>query len=207
MHVFPRSTLVRIGVLGCLFGIFIFGTAWAFQDETPKPAAETPSDYRPVSSADADSVEAEKAPLPTAGEALARAKLVHETIHATLHFVHQEYFRDDEGKAIPAATMKKVFRELKESEGIEARWMAVNAIPMSVDHKVRDDFEKEAANVLNTGKYYYDKVEGDRLRYVGSITLAADCLSCHVPSRRSNHARIAGLSISIPIAGPSSPTP
>ena len=44
----------------------------------------------------------------TTAEARGQARLLHEAMHATLHFVHRAYYREDEGLPIPAATLDKV---------------------------------------------------------------------------------------------------
>ena len=59
--------------------------------------------------------ETKAAPLPSVVEARGRARLLHETIQATLQVVHHEYYREDEKLPIPARTFKKVFRELADN--------------------------------------------------------------------------------------------
>lgn len=36
-----------------------------------------------------------------------QAELLHDTIHATLRTVHHDFYREDEGLPIPAASLKK----------------------------------------------------------------------------------------------------
>ncbi len=59
-----------------------------------------------------EAAEKEAKDLPDMQEARARARLLQETIHATLQIVHHRYYREDEGLPIPALTMKTVFAEL-----------------------------------------------------------------------------------------------
>lgn len=138
-------------------------------------------------------------PPATVEEARERAKLLHETMHATLHIVHHEYYREDEALAIPAMTLKRVFREMAKSHKIEMRWLAVDGQVMNTDHKPRDAFEKNAVEALQAGKEAHETVEEGVYRRASAITLANDCLKCHLPNRTSTEDRAAGLVISIPL--------
>jgi len=139
------------------------------------------------------------APLPTVDEARGRARLLHETIHDTLQVVHAQYYREDEGLAIPAATLKQVFRRLAERRKVEVRWLVVDARAMNVDHNPRDDFEKDAVKSFADGKDEHELAENGIYRHAGRITLTSECLKCHLPNRTSNKSRTAGLVISMPI--------
>ena len=137
--------------------------------------------------------------LPTLEEARARARLLHETFHATLQVVHHQYYREDEGLLIPARTLKAVFKELARSQNVELRWLAVNAQAMNVDHRAQDAFEKNAVKVLTSGKNEVECVDDEVYRHAGSITLSSECLKCHLPHRTSTADRAAGLVISMSI--------
>jgi len=137
--------------------------------------------------------------LPTAAEARGRAELLHETFHAVLQVVHHQYYREDEGLAIPAATLKKVFGELASRKQVEVRWLAVNAEAMNSDHLPQSDFERKAVAAIGAGKVEYVEVEQDVLRRAAPITLTSECLKCHAPRRSSTNDRLAGLIISMPI--------
>lgn len=137
--------------------------------------------------------------LPALEEARGRAKLLHESMHATLQVVHHEYFREDKGISIPAATLKRVFKELATRQQVELRWLAVNAQAMNVDHKPRTDFEHQAVRALAAGKEEFELVEEGVYRHVGVITLTSDCLKCHLPNRTSTKDRAAGLVIAMRI--------
>ena len=132
-------------------------------------------------------------------EARDRARLLHETVHATLHYVHHAYFREDEGLKIPAATLEEVFQELESAHKVRLRWLAVNTRAMDIDHEAGDDFEKAAVNAIAGGAEYHEAQEGHNYRFAGSITLASDCLSCHLPARTSNDPRAAALASTIPM--------
>lgn len=136
---------------------------------------------------------------PSVDEARQRAKLLHGMIHDTLQIVHSRYFREDDGLPIPAATFKQVFQWMDERDGVELHWLAVDTRAMNIDHKPRNEFEKEAVKVLVSGKEEHERAEDGIYRYVGVITLGADCLKCHLPGRSSNKSRQAGLVITIPV--------
>jgi hypothetical protein len=135
----------------------------------------------------------------TTAEARGQARLLHEAMHATLHFVHRAYYREDEGLPIPAATLDKVFASLADGEGVALRWLAVNAQAMSTDHEPQNEFEKQAAAALAGGKPEYEAVEGGIYRRAATIALTSDCLKCHLPNRKSTEARLAGLVIAMPV--------
>lgn len=137
--------------------------------------------------------------LPTVAEARDRAELLHETIHGALQVVHHEYYREDEGLAIPASTLKKVFQQLADQKRVSARWLVVDGAAMNTDHLPQTEFERKAAAAISSGKSAYEEVAADVYRRAGSITLKSDCLKCHLPNRKSTEDRSAGLILSIPI--------
>jgi len=143
---------------------------------------------------------AKERPLPTIEEARRRAEILHEAMHATLQFVHLQYFREDEGVAIPAATLRSVFRELSRRQGVELRWLAVDAQAMNKDHEPASDFEKDAAAKLAAGATSHEQVDGGTYRRVGKIVLESECLKCHQPTRMDTRPRTAGLVIAMPVA-------
>jgi len=142
---------------------------------------------------------AKPAVLPTVDEARRQAELLHETMHGTLQVVHHEYYCEDEGLTIPAATLKEVFAELAKRQKVELRWLAVDAQAMNVDHVAKDEFEKEAVQVLSSGKPSHEGIVENVFRFAGAITLTSDCLKCHLPNRTSNKDRTAGLIVEIPV--------
>jgi hypothetical protein len=136
---------------------------------------------------------------PSVEEARQRARLLHGTIHDTLQVVHARYFREGDRLAIPADALKDVFKGVEERDGVELRWLVVDGRAMNIDHEPQDEFEKEAARALASGKDEHELSADGVYRYAGPITLRAECLKCHLPSRSSNKSRTAGLLISIPV--------
>lgn len=133
----------------------------------------------------------------SADEARGRAKLLHETVHATLHYVHHEYYREDEGLTIPAETLKRMFREVAERQKVELRWLAVEGEAMNADHKPRDEFERQAAAAIASGKEEFEQLENGVYRRAAAVALTAECIKCHVPNRKSTEVRSAGLIVRI----------
>lgn len=135
----------------------------------------------------------------TVGEARGRAQLLHEMIHGSLQVMHRDFFREDEGLEIPSRSLDDVFLRLADKFQVKVRWLAVNAEPMSVDHKPQDDFENDAVKALASGKLEFDAVEGESFRFAGVIRLPSQCLKCHVPRRTSNKERAAAVAITLPL--------
>jgi hypothetical protein len=156
-----------------------------------------PGDSQDV--ANAASSEVQAARPATLEEARSRARLLHETMHATLHIVHLRYYREDEALPLPAHTLKTVFRELDSRQNVKFHWLVVEGQAMNKDHKPRDEFEKNAAKALAEGKDEFELVENGVYRRAGPITLSGECLKCHVPDRTSLEDRSAGLVIRMPI--------
>jgi hypothetical protein len=154
-----------------------------------QPVDEAPSEG-------ADNTEGQA--LPTLQEARMRAELLQETIHATLHVVHRDFYREDEGLPIPATSLTRVFKAMEASQDVSLHWLVVNAEAMNVDHKPRDEFERLAVATLSSGQSSHEQAEAGIYRRAGVITLTSECLKCHLPNRRSTADRAAGLVISIP---------
>lgn len=136
---------------------------------------------------------------PSLAEARRRAETLHTAMHSTLQIVHHQFYREDEGLPIPAATLKDVFAALEEEHHVKLRWLTVEGQAMNSDHKPRDAFEHEAVTALKSGKQAFERAENGVYRRAGSITLLNDCLKCHLPNRTSTKNRTAGLIIAIPI--------
>ena len=163
--------------------------------------ASTPSVAPPTSNNEDSTAAKVDGPAPSVEEAHIRARLLHETIHATLQIVHRRYYREDEGLPIPAFALKDVFEEVADRSNVELRWLVVDGEAMNVGHRPRDEFEKEAAAALASGKREYGATANGTYRYAGAITLGNDCLKCHVPGRTDTKDRTAGLVISMPVTG------
>lgn len=183
-----KMTFAAIAIAAGLTLIAI-GSGMSPADESGK----TSDDAKPVT---------EDRSLPSVDEARGRAKLLHETIRATLKVVHHEYYREDQKLPIPARTLKSVFRDLASNQQVSLRWLAVNAQAMSVGHNPQDDFERNAVQELSAGKPAHELAENGVYRYAGVITLTSECLKCHLPNRTSTKDRAAGLLISMPVAKP-----
>lgn len=135
----------------------------------------------------------------TAVEARVRARILHETVHGALQVMHRDFFEEEESRVIPSHSLEDVFKELERSQGIKVRWLAVNARAMNVDNEPRTEFEKQAVKALSAGKAEFEQVTDKEYQFTGSIRLASQCLKCHLPMRKSNEARVAGLVISMPL--------
>lgn len=136
---------------------------------------------------------------PALAAARRQAESLHEAMHATLRIVHHQYFREDEGLAIPAEILKGVFDEVEQHQGITLRWLVVDGQAMNTDHKPQDAFETAAVRALKQGATAHETVAEGVYRRAGAITLSNECLKCHIPRRSSNDDRTAGLLISIPL--------
>ncbi|GAB4155474.1 MAG: hypothetical protein Tsb009_32280 [Planctomycetaceae bacterium] len=130
-----------------------------------------------------------------------RAKLLHEIYADMLQVLHRNYFREKTDRTVvPSKSLEDVFHSMKYRSKIEARWIAVNANAMHLDHKPKDTFEKEAARALASGKKSFERVEQGVFRRAGPIPLFNDCLKCHAIIRSRNpRPRLAGLIINIPV--------
>ena len=137
--------------------------------------------------------------VPTLEQARRQAEILHTTMHATLQIVHHQYYQEDEGLRLPAATLKDVFAEVEQEQGIKFRWLAVEGQVMNTDHSARDEFERQAVKALQKDEPAYELVENGTYRRAGPITLSNHCLKCHVPDRKSTEDRTAGLIISMPV--------
>lgn len=176
-------------------GAIAIGLLLGMMAVTAIPADETDKSGKEAGSR----VAAELQPAPTEQEAQGRARLLHEAFHATLQYVHHEYYREDEQLPLPAATLERVFKEVATRQHVKLRWLAVNAQAMNVEHSARDDFENASVAALAAGKPEFARVEQGVYRHAGAITLSSECLKCHVPGRTSNKDRTAALVISIPL--------
>jgi hypothetical protein len=132
-------------------------------------------------------------------EARGRARLLHEVVRGALQVMHRDFFDPDDRDRIPSSSLEDMFEGVKDSLGVELRWLGVNAKVMDVDHKAKDEFEKRAVSALATGKREFESIEKNTFRFVGAIRLHNACLKCHVPFRNSLETRTAGLAISIPL--------
>lgn len=148
-----------------------------------------------------DAVEGTSTVTTTTVEAARRqAEILHEAMHSMLQITHDRFYREDEGLPIPAFSMKEVFAEIKQKQGVSLRWLVVEGQAMNTDHKAKTDFEEEAVKALKSGRGFHEQNENGVYQRAAAITLSNHCLKCHVPDRRDTRDRTAGLVISIPVA-------
>jgi Protein of unknown function (DUF3365) len=132
-------------------------------------------------------------------DAIARARLLHETIKGALLVVHRDFFDDENPHVLPSQSLEDVFEELARSQGVQLRWLTVDADEMNIHHRPQNKFEEQAIGKLKTGAEQHSILENEQLQYVGRIPLANQCLKCHVKQRLNLNERAAGLSIVIPV--------
>ncbi|QDV51276.1 c-type heme family protein [Gimesia fumaroli] len=139
--------------------------------------------------------------LVTVAEARQRAKLTHNIYATTLDAMHHHYFFHDRAN-VPARVMEDMFADIAQQENIKAKWIAVNAKAMSIDHEPEGEFEKQAAKEISAGKHEYERVEKGVYRRAVAISLMNNgCLGCHLgfSANKNKRDRFAGLVISIPV--------
>ena len=128
-----------------------------------------------------------------------QAEVLHSAMHSALRVVHDRYYKEDEGLAIPAAALEEVFQDVQNEHRVQFRWLVVEGQAMNVDHSAKTDFEKDAVKALKEGKPFLETTEDNMYRRAGPITLTNQCLKCHLPDRKSTKNRTAGLIISVPL--------
>lgn len=146
----------------------------------------------PLSGADAP-------PPPAAGEAEARARLLHAVVSGALRVMLRDFFRRNETRAIPSESLRDVFKAMADDHGVTLRWLASSETIMNEDNKARDAFDEAALRALSGGAASHREVGGGRLRWAGPIVLRNECLKCHVSGRSSLEDRHAALVIEMPV--------
>lgn len=129
-----------------------------------------------------------------------RAQLLHRVYASTLDVMHDHYFQANRA-VLPARAMEDVFSQIADEAKIEARWISVNTPPMSVSHAPRTEFEKQAAEVLGSGKSFHEQIEPGVYSRAAPIPLSGGCINCHMGFFKDpgSKPRVAGLVIRIPI--------
>ncbi len=185
MRLHPIPAFYALAALACTFCLASSLMAEPPQEKAPDSEEQNATD---------------KTPRVSVEVARERAKLTHNIYASTLEVIHHRYFRDDRA-VIPARAMEDVFADIAENEGIKANWIAVNAKPMNIHHRPKDDFEKLAAKTIAAGKPEYESVEnGLYRRAVGISLMKRGCLTCHLGFGKSSKIdRFAGLVITIPV--------
>lgn len=144
---------------------------------------------------------ASKKRLVTVEAARERAKLTHSIYATTLEAMHHHYFFHDRAN-VPARVMEDMFADIARQENIKAKWIAVNAKAMSIDHEPEGEFEKQAVKEISAGKPTYERVEKGVYRRAFAVSLMNNgCLGCHLGfgANDNKKPRFAGLVISIPV--------
>ena len=134
-------------------------------------------------------------PLPLE-QARQRARLLHDIYESTLLTMHRHYFEPNKKRVIPSRALEDVFYTARRRWGIEARWLAVSAQALNIDHKPRTPFEKKAVSLLASGKKQHEEVREGTLRVAAPIVLFANCIRCHTTRRRNP---VAGLVLSLKV--------
>jgi len=129
-------------------------------------------------------------------QAKQRASLLHDIYESTLLTMHRHYFEPNKQRVIPSRALEDVFYTARRRWGVEARWLAVSAQAMNIDHKPKTVFEKQAARLLATGKKRHEEVRDGTYRMAAPIVLFANCIRCHTTRRRNP---VAGLILSLPV--------
>lgn len=118
-----------------------------------------------------------------------------------MEVMHRDFFRKNESRAIPSASLEDVFRNMEQEWGITLRWLAADATVLNAEHTPRDEFQKAALLKITKGEKEVMAVENGTLRFAGSIVLRNECLKCHVRNRQSLEDRFAALEIRMAIQG------
>lgn len=69
---------------------------------------------------------------------------------------------------------------------------------MNVEHKPKDQFERNAVEMLATGKKEFESAGELKFRGAAPLVLHNARLKCHVPNRKTLEERVAGFVISMP---------
>ncbi|MCA9173747.1 MAG: DUF3365 domain-containing protein [Planctomycetales bacterium] len=154
------------------------------------------------SNAQAEEVAASAKPTITLEQARDRSALLHKVYATTLDVMHDRYFHGERAM-VPARAMQDVFDELKRTEQIEAKWIAVSLRAMSVNHEPETKFEKQAARQMKAGKRDVEQIDDAVYRRAFAIPLSGGCIHCHDSAfTPSTGAKFAGLVLSMPIQNP-----
>jgi hypothetical protein len=171
-----------------------------------KPAVSAPSTAPVAPAASTRPAAGAGASSDGVAEARLRSRLLHETIHGALQVMHRDFFRAEQTRHIPSASLEDVFDELESTWGVRIKWLAVNANIMSVDHRPKTEFDRLAVRAIGEGREMVDASDGGVYRYAGKVVLGNTCLKCHVPDRTSLEDRMAALVITMPLVLREPPT-
>jgi hypothetical protein len=109
--------------------------------------------------------------------------------------IHGTYVKD---RSIPAAATvaRSVFKSMAEKGWPQTRWLSTTGKPFNPDHNPKDQFEKDAAAALKTGKAKFERVENGKLRVATLVPIVdKSCLMCHTKDKVGDP--IGGLSYTV----------
>ncbi len=185
---------VALGAGGMLCAMF----AWSASLSADPPAATggAPAEKKSAKPGD-EPADADRVSVAVARE---KAAVLHEVYASTLHTMHQHYFHVNRA-VLPARALEEVFDDMARKSKVKANWISVNTKAMSVDHEPDDEFERQAAAAIASGKEKFEAVENGYYRSASPIRLGGGCVSCHAgffngPSKTQ---RFAGLVIAVPV--------
>jgi hypothetical protein len=186
---------VAVFLVGGLYGAWTVGVEQATERSSSQSAAAAPD--RSVKASRRVSV----------AVARDRAMAMHDVYIATLEAMHRHYFHENRA-VLPARALEEVFAEQTERSGTHARWISVNTPAMSLSHEPKDDFEKQAAQAIASGKAVFERIQNGVLQRAGPVSLDGGCASCHLGhfAKPSSKPLYAGLVIRIRVTDePSEP--
>ncbi|MFK7777895.1 MAG: DUF3365 domain-containing protein [Gimesia sp.] len=200
-----RSTMTSISCLVVALSGVLYAVTTSFaappKAEQSKVAPEKKPEGANAKTTKTKKKKIDTSRLVTVKQARERAKLTHNIYATTLEAMHHYYFFNDRS-SVPARVMEDMFKDIDRQENIKAKWIAVNAKAMSIDHKPEGEFEIQAAKELAAGKYEYERVENGLYRRAVSVSLNNNgCLGCHLgfAANKNKKKRFAGLILTIPV--------
>ncbi len=196
-----RSTVTTITCMSIILVSVFYVAVSCFAEPPAASTSKVSGNENSASKKSTKKKESAGKRLVTVDAARERAKLTHHIYASTLEAMHHHYFNNDRS-SVPARVMEDMFADIARQENIKAKWIAVNAKVMSIDHKPEGEFEKQAAKQIAAGKNEYERVEKGLYRRAVAIPLTNNgCLGCHMGFAANNNKRdrFAGLVISIPV--------
>ncbi|MCH9724791.1 MAG: DUF3365 domain-containing protein [Planctomycetes bacterium] len=196
-----HSTKTTISCLLIVSASVFYIAAKSFAEPPTADKGKAVQDEKSVAAKTTTKKKSTEKRLVTVEVARERAKLTHNLYASTLEAMHHYYFFNDRS-SVPARVMEDMFKDIDRQENIKAKWIAVNAKVMSIDHKPEGDFEKQAAKEIAAGKHEYERVEKGVYRRAVAISLNNNgCLGCHLGfgANKNKKERFAGLVLTIPV--------
>ena len=139
--------------------------------------------------------EAKPPPKYTLKEARQTVDMLNDLYVTAVVGIHGTYVKD---KGTPAAAVvaRSVFKSMAEKGWPQTRWLSNTGKPFNPDANPKDQFEKDAAAALKTGKAKFERVENGKLRVATLVPIVdKSCLMCHVNNKVGDP--IGGLSYTV----------